>query len=89
MPGVADTSEDMVTSSETDERPGSGDDVTRSHDDMDRLKPPVRWLNSHWDEDVLFFFEADEDGWVLRQVELCGPDRTPTVAASLAEWARR
>jgi hypothetical protein len=54
---------------------------------MDRLKPPVRWLKSYWDdEDVLFFFEADEDGWVLRQVELCGPDRTPTVAASLAEW---
>ncbi len=54
---------------------------------MDPLKPPVRWLKAHWDEeDVLFFFEADEDGWVLRQVELRGPERTPTVAAALAEW---
>jgi len=54
---------------------------------MGPLKPPVRWLKAHWDEeDVLFFFEADEDGWVLRQVELRGPDRVPTVAAALAEW---
>ncbi len=54
---------------------------------MDRLKPAVRWLRSYWDEeDVLYFFEADEDGWVLRQVELHGKDRTPAVAASLEEW---
>lgn len=54
---------------------------------MDALKPAVRWLKSYWDEeDVLYFFEADEDGWVLRQVELRGPDRTPAVAAYLAEW---
>lgn len=54
---------------------------------MDALKPAVRWLESYWDdEDVLFFFEADEDGWVLRQVELRGPDRTPAVAAALVEW---
>lgn len=54
---------------------------------MNALKPAVRWLKYYWDEeDVLFFFEADEDGWVLRQVELRGPDRTPAVAASLAEW---
>jgi hypothetical protein len=54
---------------------------------MEQLKPPVRWLKAHWDEeDVLYFFEADEDGWVLRQVELCGPDRAPTVAAALSEW---
>jgi len=37
------------------------------------------------EEDVLFFFEADEDGWVLRQVEQSGPDRIPTGAAALAE----
>jgi hypothetical protein len=54
---------------------------------MDGLKPAVRWLRSYWDEeDVLFFFEADVDGWVLRQVELRGSDRTPAVAAALAEW---
>lgn len=54
---------------------------------MDRLKAPVRWLKAHWDEeDVLLFLEADEDGWVLRQVELRGPDRMPVVAAALAEW---
>ncbi len=50
-------------------------------------KPPVRWLRSYWDEhDVTFFFEVDDDGWILRQVELRGADKTPTVAASLAEW---
>lgn len=54
---------------------------------MDALKPPVRWLESHWsEEDVLLFFELDEDGWVLRQVELQGPDRQPIAAAALAEW---
>ena len=53
---------------------------------MDVPKPPVRWLRMYWDEeDVTFFFELDEDGWVLRHVELQGADRTPTVAASLAE----
>lgn len=54
---------------------------------MDGLKPAVRWIESYWDEkDVLFFFEFDEDGWVLRQVELRGSDRKPMVAAALAEW---
>jgi hypothetical protein len=54
---------------------------------MDALKPAVRWLKSYWnEEDVLYFFEADEDGCVLRQVELRGPDRTPAVASALAEW---
>jgi hypothetical protein len=51
------------------------------------LKPPVRWLKEYWDEeDVWFFFEIDEDGWVLRQVELTGPALAPTTASSLAEW---
>ena len=51
------------------------------------LKPPVRWLKSYWgEEDVLFFFEFDEDGWVLRQVELRGPTRTPIAAAAMSEW---
>lgn len=50
-------------------------------------KPPVRWLRAYWDEeDITYYFEADEDGWVLRQVALSGSEHTPTVAASLAEW---
>jgi hypothetical protein len=54
---------------------------------MEVSKPPVRWLRSYWDEeDITHYFEADEDGWVLRQVNLSGPEHTPTVAASLAEW---
>lgn len=38
------------------------------------------------DEDITYFFEADEDGWVLRQVELQGPERMLATAASLSEW---
>jgi hypothetical protein len=54
---------------------------------VEGLKPPVRWLTSYFeDDDVLFYFEFDEDGWVLRQVELEGPNRTPTTAAALSEW---
>ena len=53
---------------------------------VEGLKPPARWLSSYWDEeDILFYFEADEDGVVLRQVELKGPSRTPIAAGSLAE----
>jgi hypothetical protein len=51
------------------------------------LKPPIRWLRSYWDEeDILFYFELDADGWVLRQVELQGPTQTPISAAALSEW---
>ncbi len=54
---------------------------------MDVSKPPVRWARAYWDEeDITFFFETDEDGWVLRQVELHGTDKKPTVAAALDEW---
>ena len=53
---------------------------------MRALKPPVRWLKSRWsEEDILFFYEADEDGWVLRQVELHGREHVPMCAAALAE----
>lgn len=53
---------------------------------VEGLKPPARWLSSYWDEDdILFYFEADEDGVVLRQVESKGPSRTPIAAGSLAE----
>jgi hypothetical protein len=34
---------------------------------------------------ILYFFEADEEGWVLRQIELKGPERTPAGAAARAE----
>ena len=54
---------------------------------MNVTKLAVGWLRAYWDEDdITYYLEHDEDGWILRQVELSGPDRTPTVAASLAEW---
>src|SRR5574338_47354 len=54
---------------------------------MDDLKPVTRWVRFYWDEeDVTFFIETDEDGWPLRQVELKGPDKVPTVASALAEY---
>ncbi|MCH5677310.1 hypothetical protein [Streptomyces gilvus] len=47
----------------------------------------TRWLCSYWaEEDTWFYFEADADGWVTRQVELQGPLQKPVAAASLAEW---
>lgn len=47
----------------------------------------MRCVRRFWDEeDNWFYFELDDDNWVARQVELQGPDQTPTVAASLAEW---
>ena len=47
----------------------------------------MRWLRSYWDEEeITYYFEADEDGWVLRQVELEGSERLPRAAAALAEW---
>lgn len=53
---------------------------------MKALKPPVRWSKSRWsEEDISFFYEADEDGWALRQVELHGPELVPMCAAALAE----
>ncbi|GAA4597850.1 hypothetical protein GCM10023194_73850 [Planotetraspora phitsanulokensis] len=47
----------------------------------------THWFRSYWDEaDIWFYFEVDESGWVVRQVELQGPDGVPVVAASLEEW---
>lgn len=41
----------------------------------------------YWDEeDTWFYFEADTEGWVIRQVELEGPELIPIAAASLSEW---
>lgn len=46
------------------------------------MSDPVYWISCHWPEgDVLFLFELDAGGWVLRQVELKGPERTPIAAA--------
>lgn len=44
-------------------------------------------MRCYWDEeDVWFFFELDAESWVIRQIELQGPELTPIVAASLREW---
>lgn len=54
---------------------------------MEVQKPPVRWIRSYWEEgDIDYYFEFDEDGWTLRQVELSGPEKRVTTAAALAEW---
>ncbi|MFF1836040.1 hypothetical protein ACFVXE_17805 [Streptomyces sp. NPDC058231] len=46
-------------------------------------------MRCYWDEeDTWFYFEVDAEGWVIRQVELEGPDLTPIAAASLEEWQR-
>ncbi|MFF9502303.1 hypothetical protein [Streptomyces sp. NPDC014656] len=46
-------------------------------------------MRCHWDEeDIWFYFEVDAAGWVVRQVELEGPERTPVAAASLDERQR-
>lgn len=47
----------------------------------------TKWVRWYWDqEDLWFWLEVDDDGWVTRQVELQGELQTPTAAASLAEW---
>jgi len=49
----------------------------------------ARWIRSYWDEeDVTFYWEVGDDGWITRHVELAGPDQVPRAAASLAEWTR-
>jgi hypothetical protein len=54
---------------------------------MRGVKPGIAWIRSHWSEgDIIFVLEIDEDGWVVRQVELKGADRVPIAAAALAEW---
>ena len=46
----------------------------------------MRWFRSYWsEEDTWFYFEADAEGWVTRQIELEGPHEKPVAAASLAE----
>ena len=46
----------------------------------------MRWLRHYRDEeDVTQFFEIDDEGWVVRQVELRGARQVPTVAGTRAE----
>jgi len=48
-----------------------------------------RWVRSYWDEeDVTFFWEVGDDGWITRHIELVGPERRPKAASSLEEWMR-
>jgi hypothetical protein len=45
------------------------------------------WFRAYWDEeDIWFYIEAGDDGWVTRQIEFQGPDQRPIAAASLTEW---
>ncbi|MGW7102155.1 hypothetical protein [Streptomyces sp. NPDC054838] len=40
------------------------------------------WFRCYWDEeDTWFCFEVDAEGWVVRQVELQGPELRPIAAA--------
>lgn len=48
------------------------------------------WFRSHWDEeDIWFYFEVGDDGWVGRQVELQGPELRPLAAARDGEADER
>lgn len=45
------------------------------------------WMRCYWyEEDTWFYFELDAHGWVIRQVELQGPELTALAAASRQEW---
>ncbi|MFI1253198.1 hypothetical protein ACH4U6_05225 [Streptomyces netropsis] len=40
------------------------------------------WFRSYWDEeDIWFYFEVGDDGWVSRQAELHGAGLRPVAAA--------
>ncbi|MEU9197852.1 hypothetical protein [Streptomyces hundungensis] len=44
------------------------------------------WFRTYCgDEDLWLYFEADDEGWAARQVEVRGQDLQPVAAASLAE----
>ncbi|MFJ9869913.1 hypothetical protein [Streptomyces sp. NPDC101165] len=49
----------------------------------------VMWIRTYDESlDLWQYFEGDEEGWVLRQVDLRGEDGTPVTAASLEEVLR-
>jgi hypothetical protein len=44
------------------------------------------WFRTYYeDEDLWLYFEADDEGWAVRQVEVRGQDSRAVTAASLAE----
>ncbi|MGJ3562014.1 hypothetical protein ACR6C2_42750 [Streptomyces sp. INA 01156] len=44
------------------------------------------WFRTYYeDEDLWLYFEADDEGWAARQVEVRGKDSQPVTAASSAE----
>ncbi|MGW4376262.1 hypothetical protein ACWEJ7_21655 [Streptomyces albidoflavus] len=44
------------------------------------------WFRTYYeDEDLWLYFEADEEGWAARHIEIRGKDARPTTAASLKE----
>ena len=44
------------------------------------------WFRTYYeDEDLWLYFEADDEGWAERQVEVRAQDSRPVTAASLAE----
>ncbi|MFD9880994.1 hypothetical protein ACFWZT_05980 [Streptomyces alboflavus] len=44
------------------------------------------WFRAYYeDEDLWLHFEADDEGWATRQVEVRGQDSRPVTAASRAE----
>jgi hypothetical protein len=47
----------------------------------------VRWVRRYWDEeDLWFYFELNDEGWVTRQVEFRGASGRAVTAASRSEW---
>ena len=70
------------------------DHTGRVHDGI-RFDPnPVRWDRAAWAEGdgqrapIVYLFEFNRVGQVLRQIELAGPMEEPIAASSLAEfWA--
>lgn len=49
----------------------------------------TRWVRSYWDEeDITFLWEVRDDGWIVRSVELVGPESRPQAAAALDEVVR-
>jgi hypothetical protein len=48
-----------------------------------------RWIRSYWDEeDVTFYWEVGDDGWITRHIELVGDELRPKAATALDEWMR-
>ncbi|MEL7992254.1 hypothetical protein ACWGR3_23735 [Streptomyces albidoflavus] len=44
------------------------------------------WFRTYYeDEDLWLYLEADEEGWVVRHMEIGGKDGRPRTAASLQE----